>query len=229
MLGRGQKWYIMIHFMEIKPRHALFLKRPAGRRAFCAIPDFPRERRRGGPRGRPPMFGMILFHAEGFDQGASSFFSGEKGTKTPPGVGSDFYRGPILDTCASLSGAGGVTTDSATAPLPLFLQNQDGLTGWTKRARLIAQGIIAAGETRRAADRRPYQAILAMRNTMATAARRPNLSLRNQTGPLKPRRGRPRVRPSMFGMILFHAEGFDQGAQRFQKAVPGSEDLDVSL
>ena len=33
----------------------------------------------------------------------------------------------------------------------------------------------------------------------------------------------------MFGMVLFHAEGFAQGAQRFQKAVPGSEDLDVSL
>ena len=53
MPGRGQKWYIMIHFMVIKPRHALFLKRSAGRRAFCAIPDFPRERRRGGPM-RPP-------------------------------------------------------------------------------------------------------------------------------------------------------------------------------
>ena len=26
MLGRGQKWYIMIHFMVIKPRHALFSK-----------------------------------------------------------------------------------------------------------------------------------------------------------------------------------------------------------
>ena len=30
MLGRGQKWYIMIHFMVIKPRHALFCQGLAG-------------------------------------------------------------------------------------------------------------------------------------------------------------------------------------------------------
>ena len=100
--------------------------------------------------------------------GATSFAHGGKGGKTPPGVGSDgrprpqslhprtpgIYGGPILAAVGALSDAGGMTTDPATAPLPLFLQNQDGLTGWTKRARLIAQVLISAGGNWRAGPRR---------------------------------------------------------------------------
>ena len=89
MLGRGQKWYIMIHFMVIKPRHALFCQGLAGCCVFCAIPDSPGNTVGAGLLTRPPMFGMVLFHAEGFALWASSFFRGEKGTKTPPGMGSD--------------------------------------------------------------------------------------------------------------------------------------------
>ena len=47
-----------------------------------------------------------------------------------------------------------MTTDPATAPLPLSVRNQDGLTGWTKRARLIAQGLISAEGNWRAGPRR---------------------------------------------------------------------------
>ena len=41
-------------------------------------------------------------------------------------------------------------TDSAPAPLPLSIRNQDGLVCWTKQVRLIAQGLISAEENRRA-------------------------------------------------------------------------------
>ena len=67
-----------------------------------------------------------------------------------PGI----YGGPILGGYRSLSGAGGTTTDPASAPLPLSLYNQDGLDSWTKRARLMAQGLISAGRNRRAGPRR---------------------------------------------------------------------------
>ena len=113
------------------------------------------RRRRGGSPTRPLAFGSVSFYAEGFALRGESLCPRRQRDQNAAG-------GPILDTCASLSGAGGATTDSAPAPLPLFLQNQDGLTGWTKRTRLITQSLIAAGETRRAADRRPYQAISVM-------------------------------------------------------------------
>ena len=38
-------------------------------------------------------------------------------------------------------------TDSASAPLPLSVRNQDGLVCWTKQARLIAQVLISAAVT----------------------------------------------------------------------------------
>ena len=97
----------------------------------------------------------------------------------------------MLDTRASLSGAGGVTTDSASAPLPLSVRNQDELVCWTKQARLIAQVLISAGGNRRAdlgsaptvvqanysktggragQETRPYKAISVMGDTVATAA-----------------------------------------------------------
>ena len=64
-----------------------------------------------------------------------------------------------------------MTTDPATAPLPLSLRNQDGLDSWTKRARLIAQGLISAGENWRAGqETRPYGAISVMGDMVATAA-----------------------------------------------------------
>ena len=70
-----------------------------------------------------------------------------------PGI----YGGPIPGGCRSLSGAGETATAPATAPLPLPLQNQDGLDSWTKRAHLIAQGLISAAVSWRAATQgRPY-------------------------------------------------------------------------
>ena len=49
---------------------------------------------------RPPVLGQVSFHAEGFALWASSFFRGEKGTKTPPGethitVGNRFPPAPV--------------------------------------------------------------------------------------------------------------------------------------
>ena len=80
-----------------------------------------------------------------------------------------------------------MTTDPATAPLPLPVCTQDSLDGWTKMARLIAQGLISAGENWRAGqETRPYGAISVLRNTMSTAATKPHLSLWNQMGLLKP-------------------------------------------
>ena len=77
----------------------------------------------------------------------------------------------MLNTRASLSGAGGVTTDSAPAPLPLSVRNQDGLVCWTKQARLIAQVLISAAVNWRAGqETRPYKAILVMGDEMAAAA-----------------------------------------------------------
>ncbi len=62
-------------------------------------------------------------------------------------------------------------TDSAPAPLPLSIRNQDGLVCWTKQARLIAQVLISAVGNRRAGQEpRPYKAISVMGDTMATAA-----------------------------------------------------------
>ena len=69
----------------------------------------------------------------------------QRGHPRTPGI----YGGPIPGGYRSLSGAGETTTAPATAPLPLPLQNQDGLDSWTKRARLIAQGLISAEENRR--------------------------------------------------------------------------------
>ena len=62
-------------------------------------------------------------------------------------------------------------TDSASAPLPLSLYNQDGLDSWTKRARLMAQGLISAEAKWRAGqETRPYKAISVMGDTVAAAA-----------------------------------------------------------
>ena len=104
-----------------------------------------------------------------------------------PGI----YGGPILGGYRSLSGAGGVTTDSASAPLPLSVRNQDELVCRTKQARLIAQVLISAGGNRRAdlgsaptvvqvkysktggragQETRPYKAISVMGDEMAAAA-----------------------------------------------------------
>ena len=56
-----------------------------------------------------------------------------------------------------------MTTDPATAPLPLPVCTQDSLDGWTKMARLIAQVLISAGKNWRAAqETRPYGAISVM-------------------------------------------------------------------
>ena len=87
MLCRGQKWYIIIHFMVIKPRHALFCQGPAGCCAFCAISDSP-PRNAVGAGHRPARQCSEWFCSTRRVSpcGASSFFSGEKGTKTPPGV-----------------------------------------------------------------------------------------------------------------------------------------------
>ncbi len=62
-------------------------------------------------------------------------------------------------------------TDSASAPLPLSVRNQDGLVCWTKQARLIARVLISAGGNRRAGqETRPYKAISVMGDEMAAAA-----------------------------------------------------------
>ena len=51
-------------------------------------------------------------------------------------------------------------TDSASAPLPLSVRNQDGLVCWTKQARLIAQVLISAAVNWQAGqETRPYKAI----------------------------------------------------------------------
>ena len=79
------------------------------------------------------------------------------------------YGDPMLDTRASLSGAGGVMTDSA--PAPLSVRNQDGLVCWTKQARLVAQVLISAAVNWRAGqETRPYKAISVMGDEMAAAA-----------------------------------------------------------
>ena len=72
--------------------------------------------------------------------------------RSPPDPGN--LRGPIPGGDRSLSGAGGATTAPVTAPLPLSVRNQDGLVCWTKRARLMAQGLISA-EVNWRAGRRP--------------------------------------------------------------------------
>ena len=105
--------------------------------------------------------------------GASFFPSDGKETKGSPGethiaVGNRFppapvrsppvprrIRGPILGGYRTLSGAGGITTDPASAPLPLSVQIQDRTPRWTGRARLMAQDPISAGENRRAAEAAP--------------------------------------------------------------------------
>ena len=70
------------------------------------------------------------------------------------------YGDPMLDTRASLSGAGETTTAPASAPLPLSVRNQDGLVCWTKQARLIAQVLISAAVNWWAGQEpRPYKAI----------------------------------------------------------------------
>ena len=129
------------------------------------------RRRRGGPLWPPAGFGTGFIPRGGFrPAGRVSFPSiGKKpkdrrGRLTSPSETSSLrlqfvlprtpgiYGGPILGGYRSLSGAGGTTTDPASAPLSLY--NQDGLDSWTKRARLMAQGLISAGRNRRAGPRR---------------------------------------------------------------------------
>ena len=100
--------------------------------------------------------GEFLFPRRKRDQNAAWGASHRRREQVPSGSSSfspgppEFTGGPIPGGCRSLSGAGETTTAPATAPLPLPLQNQDGLDSWTKRARLIAQGLISAEENRRA-------------------------------------------------------------------------------
>ena len=96
MLGRGQKWYTIIHFMVIKPRHALFLKRPAGCCVFCAIPDSPGNTVGAGLLTRPPMFGMVLFHAEGFAPRGEFLFLRRKRNQNAAGGGLRWAYPPIV-------------------------------------------------------------------------------------------------------------------------------------
>ncbi len=61
-------------------------------------------------------------------------------------------------------------TDSASAPLPLSVRNQDGLVCWTKQARLIAQVLISAAVNWRAGqETRLYGVISVLRSTMPAA------------------------------------------------------------
>ena len=53
MVGRGQKSYIIIHFMVIKPRHALFQK-AGGVLCFAPFRTPPRNAVGAAPCGRPP-------------------------------------------------------------------------------------------------------------------------------------------------------------------------------
>jgi hypothetical protein len=128
------------------------------------------SRRRGAQRAPARRFFIrVSFHDEGFalrgeflfprrkrNQNAAGGASHRRREQVPSGSSSfspgppEFTGGPIPGGCRSLSGAGETTTAPATAPLPLPLQNQDGLDSWTKRARLIAQGLISAEENRRA-------------------------------------------------------------------------------
>ena len=96
MLGRGQKWYIMIHFMVIKPRHALFCQGLAGCCVFCAIPDSPGNTVGAGLLTRPPMFGMVLFHAEGFALRGEFLFSRRKRNQNAAGGGLRWASPPIV-------------------------------------------------------------------------------------------------------------------------------------
>ena len=144
--------------------------RPVGRVSFPAMGKKPKDRRGRltSPSGTGPLRLQFVL---------------------PPSPGE--YGDPMLDTRASLSGAGGVTTDSAPAPLPLSVRNQDGLVCRTKQARLITQVLISAGGNRRAdlgsaptvvqakynktggragQETRPYKAISVMGDEMAAAA-----------------------------------------------------------
>ena len=100
----------------------------------------------------------------------------QRGHPRTPGI----YGGPILGGYRSLSGAGGTTTDPASASLPLSLYNQDGLDSWTKRARLMAQGLISAEAKWWAGqETRPYKAISVMGDAMTAAATEPLLFRRD--------------------------------------------------
>ena len=55
---------------------------------------------------------------------------------------------------------------------------------------------LCGGELAGGSGIRPYGAISVIRNTMTAAAMKPRLSLRNQTGPRKRRRGESQTRPS---------------------------------
>ena len=113
--------------------------RPVGRVSFPAMGKKPKDRR--GRLTSPSGTGSLRLQFV-----------------LPPSPGE--YGGPIQGGYRSLSGAGGVTTDSASAPLPLSVRNQDGLVCWTKQARLIAQVLISAAVNWRAGQNtRPYKAI----------------------------------------------------------------------
>ena len=147
--------------------------------------DTRRARRLGAPPYRVSPCGASFFPSDGKEtKGSPGETHIAVGNKFPS-ASSSFSPGPPEFTgaqfrggCRSLSGAGKTTTAPATAPLPLSLslQNQDGLDSWTKRARLIAQGLISAeGESAGGSGTRPYGAISVTRDTMAAAATEPLL------------------------------------------------------
>ena len=96
MLGRGQKWYTIIHFMVIKPRHALFCQGPAGCCVFCAIPDSPRERRRGGPMWPPVNFRNGFVPCGRFRPLGEFLFSRRKRNQNAAGDGLRWASPPIV-------------------------------------------------------------------------------------------------------------------------------------
>ena len=121
--------------------------------------DVRRARRLGAPPLRVSPCGASFFPSDGKETkgspGETHIAVGNRSppapVRSPPVPGE--YGDPMLDTRASLSGAGGVMTAPASAPLPLSVRNQDGLVCWTKQARLIAQVLISAGRNRRAGPR----------------------------------------------------------------------------
>ena len=124
---------------------------PCGR-PFSVNHDARRARRLGAPHlagfrpaGRPPLPAAAKEAKRRRGCPAVALWL-QRGHPRTPGI----YGGPILAAVGTLSGAGGTTTAPASAPLPLSVRNQDGLTGWTKRARLIAQVLISAGGNWRA-------------------------------------------------------------------------------
>ena len=130
---------------------------PCGR-PFSVNHDARRARRLGAPHlagfrpaGRPPLPAAAKEAKRRRGCPAVALWLQRCHPRTP-----GIYGGPILGVYRPLSGAGGTTTAPASAPLPLSLYNQDGLDSWTKRARLIAQGLISAeGESAGGSGTRP--------------------------------------------------------------------------